>query len=122
MIDMKKTIGLLLCSGVLFVSCSKSTDTATGGTGGGSSNCTTAPKFAADASPVFQSKCATNASCHASGSSNNGGVLVSHAQINSKKATIVSQVNSGAMPRGGTLTAAEKTAIVCWIEAGAMNN
>ncbi len=116
---MKKAIGFIIFAAMLLAACSKSSDTPTT-TGGG--NCTTVSKFSTDASPVFQSQCATNSSCHATGAGNNGGVLATHAQISAKAASIKSQVNSGAMPRGSTLTTAQKTAIICWIDAGAMNN
>jgi len=78
--------------------------------------------FAANVQPLIQTRCATGSGCHASGSGNSGGPLTNHAQISAKAASIKSQVNSGAMPQGGTLTAAQKATIVCWINGGSPNN
>jgi hypothetical protein len=79
-------------------------------------------KFSSDASPVLMSKCATNSGCHANGASNNGGVLTNYSQINAKKAAIRASILNGSMPQGSSLTTAEKQAIVCWIDNGALNN
>jgi hypothetical protein len=79
-------------------------------------------KFSTDASPVIMSKCATNSSCHASGASNSGGVLTTYTLIVAKKSNIRSSIINGSMPQGSSLTTAEKQAIVCWIDNGALNN
>ncbi|TAD85983.1 MAG: hypothetical protein EAY75_09865 [Bacteroidetes bacterium] len=81
-----------------------------------------APTFAANVLPLIQTRCATGSGCHGTGSGNSGGPLTTHAQISAKASTIRSQVNSGAMPIGGTLTAAQKATIVCWINGGSPNN
>jgi hypothetical protein len=78
--------------------------------------------FATEVSPIIKTSCATNSSCHASGSTRGPGALTNYAQIFSAKAEIKSAVNSGRMPEGSTLTSNQKTAIICWIENGAINN
>lgn len=82
----------------------------------------TAKSFATDVNPVIQTTCATNSGCHASGSRQGPGALITYAQIVASKSTIKSEVASGSMPQGGTLTSAQKNAIICWIDAGAPNN
>jgi hypothetical protein len=86
-------------------------------------DCATTPaKFSADAAPIIATRCASSPGCHGTGSSNSGGVLVSYTQINSKKIAIRTSILNGSMPQGSSLTDAQKKAIVCWIDAGALNN
>jgi hypothetical protein len=59
---------------------------------------------------------------HATGASNSGGVLTNHAQISSKASSIKASILNGSMPKGSSLTTAQKQAVVCWIDNGAMNN
>src|SRR5690349_21334282 len=75
------------------------------------------PSFSAEVFPLMQAKCATSG-CHNAGSTNKGGPFTSYALINAKSGTIKAQVTSGAMPQTGTLTAAEKSAIICWVNNG----
>jgi hypothetical protein len=82
----------------------------------------TTTKFSADAAPIIATRCASSPGCHGTGSSNSGGVLVSYTQINSKKIAIRTSILNGSMPQGSSLTDAQKKAIVCWIDAGALNN
>ncbi len=111
---MKQTVLLLAACALLISSCKKETFT---------TDCSGAAKsFAADVSPIVQSTCATSSGCHASGSSEGPGALITYAQISGSKSSIKSQVASGAMPQGSSLTSAQKNAIICWIDAGALNN
>ncbi len=105
--------------------CSKSGSTGGGGGGGivYTPDCSGAsPGFAANVMPLIQSKCATAAECHSSGSTNSGGPFTNHAQVSARASNIKSQVVAGTMPKTGSLTNAEKNAIVCWINNGALNN
>lgn len=122
------TLLTVLFSFVLIMSCSKSGS----GTGGGGNNnggntpfvpnCTSAAtSFAADVNPIFQTVCGQS-SCHNSGSVNGPGTLTTYAQISASKSLIRAAVISGAMPKTGTLTAAQKNSIICWIDAGGANN
>jgi hypothetical protein len=81
-----------------------------------------AKSFVTDVSPVFQTSCAINSGCHATGSSNGPGPLLTYSQIFNARADIRSAVASGHMPLNATLTTTEKNAIVCWIDNGAPNN
>lgn len=118
----KKLVPVLVMIVSVIFGCSKSGDT---GSGGGSGtytpNCSTTKTFSADAAPVFQSVCAASG-CHATGSSNGPGELVSYTQIFNARAAIRSAVASGRMPKTGTLSNAQKDAVLCWIDSGAPNN
>jgi len=81
-----------------------------------------AKSFSTNVEPIFQASCATNSTCHGNGSGNGPGVLSSYTQIFNARADIRSAVASGHMPMNGSLTAAEKNAILCWIDNGAANN
>jgi len=81
-----------------------------------------AKSFVTDVSPVFQTSCAINSGCHATGSGNGPGPLLNYSQIFNSRADIRSAVASGHMPLNATLTASQKNAILCWIDNGAPNN
>ena len=81
-----------------------------------------AKSFVTDVSPVFQTSCAINSGCHATGSGNGPGPLFNYSQIFNSRADIRSAVASGHMPLNATLTASQKNAILCWIDNGAPNN
>jgi hypothetical protein len=86
-------------------------------------NCATVPKaFAADVNPIIQSVCATDATCHGSGSINGPGPLLTYSQIYNARDKIGPAVASGLMPKVGTLSTGQKNTIHCWIDAGAPNN
>ena len=80
------------------------------------------PSFSTEVLPLIETKCAINSDCHGSGSTNTGGPLTNHAQINAKAANIKSQVTNGTMPKTGTISSAQKATIVCWVNGGALNN
>ena len=88
----------------------------------GGSNCNGAANKFSQVNPIIQTKCAFSTSCHATGTSNIGGPLTTYDQIKNKAASIKLQVQTGLMPQTGSLTAAEKQSIICWVEAGAPNN
>lgn len=81
-----------------------------------------AKSFATDVKPVLQSTCNDDSGCHGAGSINGPGPLLNYSQVFNARLSIRSAVASGAMPLNGTLTAAEKNAILCWIDSGASNN
>ncbi len=119
---------VILSSTVLIAACTKN-NSGTGGTPGGGGGTTpftpdcngAAIQFTANVSPIISNSCALS-SCHAAGSSNGPGPLTTYAQINAARVQIRAAVLSGAMPKSGTLTAAQKNSIICWIDAGAPNN
>ena len=79
-------------------------------------------KFAADVQPIFNTRCSNSTNCHGTGSVNSGGELTDYNKIFIKRAIIKGQINAGLMPKGGSLTTAEKNKIICWIDSGAPNN
>jgi len=103
-----------------FAACSKSGG---GGSGGGGSNpdCSTTQSFSTKVNPIIQANC-TNAGCHDATSSNGPGALITYQRIFDNRAAIRSAVQSGLMPKDHALSAAQKTAIICWIDQGAANN
>ncbi len=86
-------------------------------------DCSGTPKtFATDVNPIIQATCATNSGCHAAGSSRGPGALITYQQIYNNSAAIRRSVANGSMPENGSLSAAQKNAIICWIDNGAINN
>jgi len=113
---LKKTLLIASVFAVLYA-CSKSTDTAT------TVDCSgTAKSFSTDVNPIIQATCTTNSGCHGSGSNNGPGELLTYSEIFSSRSSIRSAVASGSMPKTGSLTTAQKNAIICWIDNGAPNN
>lgn len=104
---------------IIFIACSKNND------GGANTqiDCTnnTSKSFAANVSPIVQSNCAIS-SCHAAGSLNGPGPLTNYNQISAASSAIRAAVVSGSMPKNSSLTSTQKASIVCWIDAGAINN
>ena len=124
---MKKGFLLIFTTFLIIASCSKSGDGGggggTGGGGGGGTSCAgVASAFAANVNPVIQSTCATDATCHGAGSANGPGPLLSYTQIFNARVAIKAAVGNGTMPKTGTLTAAQKSSIICWVDSGAPNN
>jgi hypothetical protein len=128
---MKWLVSFAMLLTVCFVySCKKSGGDSNGGNNGGGGggggsytpNCTSAAiQFTTNVLPIIQSSCAVSG-CHNAGSGNGPGELSTHAQISGAKTQIRAAVLSGSMPKSGTLTAAQKNSIICWIDAGAANN
>ena len=110
--------GLVMAAVVcLLYACKKSTGSTA------SVDCSgTTRSFATDVNPIIQTSCATNSACHGSGSNNGPGELRTYAEIFNARSAIRAAVLSGAMPQNGSLTTAQKTAIICWIDNGATNN
>ena len=126
---MKKGGLIVIVAIFMALSCSKSGSSAGGGSGGGGGgggstvNCTGVPaSFAGDVNPVIQSSCATDASCHGSGSANGPGPLLNYTQISNAKDAIKNAVSNGSMPKTGSITTAQKNSIICWVNSGGLNN
>lgn len=81
-----------------------------------------AKSFLTDVTPIVQTSCATSTGCHASGSSQGPGALTNYAQVFAAKSDIKKTVANGTMPQNSSLTGAQKSAIICWINSGAPNN
>lgn len=81
-----------------------------------------AKSFAVDVLPLVQSSCATSSGCHATGSNEGPGALTNYGQISGSKSSVKSSVSNGKMPPGGGLSDAQKSAIICWVNQGGLNN
>lgn len=77
--------------------------------------------FSANVLPIIQSVCGV-ATCHAAGSFNGPGPLTTYTEVFNARVQIRAAVSSGSMPKNSTLTTAQKNNIICWIDAGALNN
>lgn len=126
---MNKSIPVIISLFFIILSCSKGGSSTGGGNnngggGGGSTvNCNGVPaSFAADVNPIVQSTCATDASCHGSGSPNGPGPLLTYTQISNARIAIKTAVGNGSMPKTGSLTTAQKNSIICWVDGGGLNN
>ncbi|HEX7904562.1 MAG TPA: hypothetical protein VF487_11835 [Chitinophagaceae bacterium] len=106
--------GILTIMIVTIVSCSKSSD--------GSNSCDGVAKtWSANVSVIIQTFC-NQAGCHNAGSMQGPGPLTNYAEVFPNRASIREAVKLGVMPQNTTLTAAQKNAVICWIDSGAPNN
>ena len=71
--------------------------------------------------PIINNTCASTI-CHGAMGSAAKPLLRNYAEISSKAAQIKAELLAGTMPKTGTISAADKAAILCWIDAGAPNN
>ena len=93
------------------------------GGGGGGVNCTGVPaSFSGNVNTIIQTSCATDATCHGSGSANGPGPLLTYTQISNARIAIKTSVANGTMPKTGSLTTAQKNSIICWVDGGGLNN
>lgn len=113
---MKQILLIAFVITATLLACKKSSTTYTQDCSGSSKS------YKNDVSPIMTSYCNTSSGCHASGSSRGPGALTSYSAVYAAKSSIRSSVSSGSMPQGSTLTAAQKNAILCWIDQGASNN
>jgi hypothetical protein len=125
---MKNTFLVIVAAFLIMASCSKGGAGGGGGNGGGGGggggtvNCTgVASAFAANVNPIIQSSCAI-ATCHDAGSINGPGPLLTYNQIFNARVAIKTAVGNGTMPKTGSITAAQKNSIICWVDAGGPNN
>jgi hypothetical protein len=118
---MKTTISAFLLIAVLLIvySCSKKSDSGSGGGGTTTVDCsTTNAKFATDIQPLINSSCAISG-CH---DGTQTPTLIDYSQISGNASKINAEVQSGRMPKTGSLSATQKKLIACWVQSGAPNN
>lgn len=77
--------------------------------------------FTINVQPIIQTSCAI-AGCHDAASTNKGGPFTNYNLVKNKASIIKSQVTSGAMPQGSSLSANQIQLISCWVNSGALNN
>lgn len=123
-----KTILTILSCAAILAACSKGSDAGGGNNGGGGGGgnppdpCDGVPvSFSANVLPIIQSSCALSG-CHITGSTNGPGQLTNYTEVFNARVAIRNAVNSGIMPKTGSLTATQKSSILCWIDKGAANN
>lgn len=118
---MKKLSVISVLVLIVVISCTKNAETTTGNNPNNNITCTGTKTFSADVSPIIQSVCAASG-CHDASSSNGPGPLTTYQQVFNARATIRAAVISGTMPKNSSLSANQKSAIICWIDNGASNN
>jgi uncharacterized membrane protein len=74
-------------------------------------SCSGTKSYASNVSSLIQSNCV---SCHSQYSTYSG--------VKSAASSIRSSIVNGSMPKNGSLSDDQKNTIVCWIDAGAVNN
>jgi hypothetical protein len=105
---MKKLVVVMLISGGLWAGCSKISNSNSSYT----PSCTGAVKsYKADVAPIIKTYCS---GCHPN--------LLTYAGLSADRNNVSGQIESGNMPRSGSLSTAQKDAVICWISSGAPNN
>ena len=105
---MKKLAILTLLAVTFFVAACEKDST----TGSYTPNCDgTAKSYATDVAPLISSYCS---GCHSEYST--------YAKLSASAGKVRRVIVDGSMPQGTTLSTAQKDAIVCWIDNGALNN
>ena len=104
---MKKVLVVLFFVSFLVTGCSKDTVTDSY-----TPDCTGAVKsYKTDVAPLIQTYCA---GCHSNYST--------YSQLSASKSSVRNSIVNGSMPRGKTMSSAQKDAVICWIDNGAINN
>jgi hypothetical protein len=113
---MKKHLFIAVLGLSVIISCTKGTENNSSAIA-----CTGTKSFAADVNPIFQNVCA-NSGCHDASSTNGPGALTTYQQIFNARSNIRTAIANGTMPKNASLSADQKSAIICWIDGGATNN
>jgi hypothetical protein len=104
---------VLVCFSILFlISCKKSESAQI------TAVCNATISYKNQVHSIFVANC-TSSNCH------DGNALPSlgdYLTAHDAAAQIKTSVKSGVMPKNGTLSTADKSAIICWIENGSLNN
>jgi uncharacterized membrane protein len=98
---------IALIVSLTIVSCKKTSTSATSY----SPTCNSVKSYSIDVRPVIQGNCV---SCHST--------YGSYSQVSASASSIRTSIVNGSMPKGSTLTDAQKDNIICWIDAGTPNN
>ncbi|HLG40250.1 MAG TPA: hypothetical protein VI461_11300 [Chitinophagaceae bacterium] len=102
---------------IVFISCSKDNPN------NNDIDCSgVSPKtYSTDVDPIVQSTC-NQQGCHDVASVNGPGPLTNYTQLFNARTAVREAIRTGLMPQNTTLTIAQRTAIICWIDNGAQNN
>jgi hypothetical protein len=105
---MKKILVIAMISLGLWTGCSKISNSNSSYT----PTCTGAVKsYKTDVAPIISTYCS---GCHSNFST--------YASLSADKSNVSAMIESGNMPRGSSLSTAQKDAVICWISSGAPNN
>ena len=113
-------LSLFACCSFLLIACSKTNSGGGAATPGFCDGVTS--KYSTDVQAIFLTSCLLGSNCHSTGSTNTGGELTDYNKVFNKRVAIKAAVNSGVMPQTGSLTTEQRKKIICWIDAGAVNN
>jgi len=105
---MKKILFIGLISLGLWTGCSKVSNSNSSYTPSCSG---TVKSYKTDVAPIINVYCS---GCHLNFST--------YASLSADRNNVSGQIESGNMPRGGSLSTAQKDAVICWISSGAPNN
>ncbi len=105
---MKKISLILFTTSLIlfFVTCKKKNTTVTY-----TPSCSGTKSYSTQVAPLISSYCA---SCHST--------YNTYSQAKSSASAIRNAIVNGSMPKGNTLSEDQKNNIVCWIDAGCLNN
>jgi hypothetical protein len=106
---MKKFATIILF--FFLLSCTKKDSTAT-------SICDSSISYKSTVKQIFVTNC-SSAGCH---DGNNLPSLADYQTAHDASAQIKTAVANGVMPKNATLSATDKSAIICWVSNGAQNN
>ncbi len=118
---MKKLMVLLILITVIAIACSKGGDAVTTPPPTTLDCSTIDSRYGAVVSVIIQNSCAISG-CHNAGSFNGPGPLTNYTQVKASASAINGSVSAGTMPKGSSLSVAQKNAIACWVSSGALNN
>jgi len=105
---MKKIMVIAMISLGLWTGCSKISNSNSSYT----PSCTGAVKsYKTDVAPIISTYCSN---CHSNFSN--------YTSLAADKSNVSAMIESGNMPRGASLSTAQKDAVICWISSGAPNN
>jgi len=108
---MKKSVPFLLL--LLTAACKKSSPVQTD-----TNTCDPQISYAGKVKSIFVNNC-TASGCH---DGNDLPSLADYLVARDASAQIRTAVKNGVMPMNGTLSSADKAAIICWIDSGSKNN
>ena len=105
---MKKIMVIFMISIGLWTGCSKVTNSNSSYTPSCVGNM---KSYKTDVAPVIRTYCA---GCHSN--------FTNYAGLSADKNNVSAQIESGNMPKGASLSTAQKDAVICWISSGSPNN
>lgn len=110
-----KFIAFVLCSSLVWTACGSDNEDDKNPT----PDPTPEVSFKNTVKPIIDAGCATSG-CHVAGT---GRVdFTTYEGVKSAAAGVKTKINNGSMPKTGSITDAQKTSIITWVDEGAKNN